>query len=123
MFALQRSVQPDRHNWWHQKFCTKPECRQASKVQSQRQWLKRPENRDVFRGSANVERVRQWRDKHPGYWKRPAKGPKESSPEPVAASGVTTGTCGGKLLVTYPHPPYRPLRHRYKISSSSKALC
>jgi hypothetical protein len=64
---------PNRHNWWHQKFCPKPECRLASKRASQRRWLSRPENQEVFRGSANVQRVKEWRAKHPGYWKRPAK--------------------------------------------------
>ena len=65
---------PDRRNWWHQKFCSKPPCRKASKAQSQSRWLSKPENRDAFRGSANVERVRQWRAKNPGYWKRSPKG-------------------------------------------------
>lgn len=64
---------PERRNWWHQKYCAKPECRKESKAQSQGRWLSKPENRDAFRGSANVERVRQWRAKNPGYWKRPAK--------------------------------------------------
>jgi hypothetical protein len=64
---------PNLRNWWHQKYCTKSECRHASKAESQRRWLSKPENRDVFRGSANVERMRQWRAKNPGYWKRPAK--------------------------------------------------
>ena len=97
--------QSDRHNWWHQKFCTKPQCRQASKAQSQRAWLKRPENRDVFRGWANVHRVRQWRDKHPGYWKRGAKEAKDSSPEPVAVRGLKTVTCDGKTSCNVPPPP------------------
>lgn len=64
---------PERRNWWHQEFCSKPQCRQASKTESQRRWLSKPENRDAFRGSANVERVRQWRAKNPGYWKRRPK--------------------------------------------------
>ncbi len=64
---------PNRRNWWHQKYCAKPECRKASKAESQRRWLSKPENRDVFRGSENVERVRQWRAKNPGYWKRSAQ--------------------------------------------------
>jgi hypothetical protein len=66
---------PNLRNWWHQKYCAEPECRQASKAASQRRWLNKPENRDVFQGSANVERVRQWRAKHPGYWKGAAKTP------------------------------------------------
>jgi hypothetical protein len=58
-----------RHRW-RQKFCTKPGCRTASKAASQRRWLSKPENRDHFnhfRGSANVERVRRWREANPGY--------------------------------------------------------
>jgi hypothetical protein len=35
--------------------------------------LSKPENSEAFRGWANVERVRQWRAKNPGYWKRSAK--------------------------------------------------
>ena len=66
--------QPHCRNVHHQKFCSKPECRKASKADSQRRWLSKPENRDVFRGSANVERVRQWREANPGYWKRSAQG-------------------------------------------------
>jgi hypothetical protein len=32
--------------------------------------LSQPENRDHFRGAANVQRVQEWRQAHPGYWKR-----------------------------------------------------
>ena len=64
---------PERRNRWHQTFCTKPACRKASKAESQRRWLSKPQNLDVFRGPENVERVRQWRTKNPGYWKRPPK--------------------------------------------------
>lgn len=51
----------------HQRYCSKPDCRRASKAASQRQWLSHPENRDYFRGSDNCERVRLWRLAHPGY--------------------------------------------------------
>jgi hypothetical protein len=50
---------PNARNWWHQKFCAKPDCRKASKTESHRRWLSKPGNQDHFRGSANVERVRQ----------------------------------------------------------------
>lgn len=50
-----------------QRYCSKPDCRRASKAASQRQWLNRPENQNYFRGSDNCERVRQWRLAHPGY--------------------------------------------------------
>ena len=50
----------------HQRYCSKPDCRRASKAASQRQWLSRPENQDYFRGADNCERVRKWRLAHPG---------------------------------------------------------
>jgi hypothetical protein len=53
-----------------QRFCSKPACRHASKVDSQRRWLEKPENVDSFKGSVHVERVQQWRREHPGYWRR-----------------------------------------------------
>jgi hypothetical protein len=59
---------PDRRNRYHQQFCNQPECRQASKAQSQKRWLK--ENRDYFRGRQHVERVQAWRKAHPGYGQR-----------------------------------------------------
>jgi hypothetical protein len=36
----------------------------------QRRWLSKSENKDYFRGSEHVQRVREWRAKHPEYWKR-----------------------------------------------------
>jgi hypothetical protein len=61
---------PDARNATHQEYCCKAECRKASKRASQRKWLKKPENRDYFRGSENVRRVKQWRSAHPCYWRR-----------------------------------------------------
>ena len=61
---------PDPRNLRHQRFCSKPPCRRASKAESQRRWLAKPDNRDYFRGPENVERVRAWRTAHPGYWRR-----------------------------------------------------
>jgi len=61
---------PDARNIRHQQYCGKPACRQASKTDSQRKWLQKPENRDYFRGPENVQRVQHWRMAHPGYWRR-----------------------------------------------------
>ena len=61
---------PDPRNLRHQRFCSKPPCRRASKAESQRRWLAKPDNRDYFRGPENVERVRGWRISHPRYWQR-----------------------------------------------------
>jgi hypothetical protein len=63
----------DPRNRGRQCYCSKPDCRRASKAASQRQWASREENRNYFRGAENCERVRQWRLANPGYWrnKRP----------------------------------------------------
>jgi len=62
---------PDPRNHYHQRYCSKPDCRKASKVASQHRWLSKPGNRSYFRGPANVERVRgAWRKANPGYSKR-----------------------------------------------------
>jgi hypothetical protein len=61
---------PDARNRDRQKYCYRSECRKESKRASQRRWLKKPENRDHFSGPVNVERVREWRKSHPGYWKK-----------------------------------------------------
>ena len=66
---------PDYRNVGRQNYCGKPECRKASKADSQRRWLNKPENRDYFRSPHHVDRVREWRKKHPehGGKKKPAK--------------------------------------------------
>lgn len=64
-----QSFAPDYRNVRHQRYCSQPGCRQASKRASQRRWLQRPENRNYFRDPQNVCRVREWRQAHPGYWR------------------------------------------------------
>ena len=64
---------PDYRNRGRQKFCSSPECHQSSKRARQARWLSKPENRDHFRGAENVQRVRDWRKEHPGYWKRSSR--------------------------------------------------
>jgi len=62
---------PDPRNVRHQRYCSKPACRKASKAARQRRWLAKPENQDYFRGPEHVARVQAWRSTHPGYWRRP----------------------------------------------------
>ena len=69
---------PDPRNIKKQKYCSRPECRKASKAASQKKWLEKSENQDYFQGTDNTCRVQQWRKEHPGYWR---KGPDE--PEPL----------------------------------------
>jgi len=64
---------PDARRARVQKYCDKPECRKASQARSWHQWFMKPGNRDYYKGKDEVDRVRQWRAKHPGYWKRGTK--------------------------------------------------
>jgi len=61
---------PDPRNRKKQKYCSKPECRGASKKASQEKWLSKPQNKNYFRGPTNVARVMQWREQNPEYRKR-----------------------------------------------------
>lgn len=62
--------EPDVRNRRHQRYCSQVPCRRASKAASHRRWLSKPENRDYYCGPHHVERVRRWRESHPGYWRR-----------------------------------------------------
>ncbi len=68
----------NRRNLRHQKFSHQPACQAVSKRQAQQRWLSKDNNRDYFKGSAAVERVRAWCARNPGYWKRPKKSPQSA---------------------------------------------
>ena len=65
---------PNYRNHDRQHYCGKPACRHARKLASQRRWLRTPFGRHYFRDAHNVERVRKWRQAHPGYWKKKKPG-------------------------------------------------
>ena len=62
---------PDCRNHTKQRYCSKPDCRKASKAESQQKWVRK--NPDYFCSTQNVFRVQQWRKKHPGYSRKPDK--------------------------------------------------
>lgn len=61
---------PDPRNRRHQRYCSAPACKAASKAASQARWLAAPENQTYFCGPIHVARARAWRSRHPGYWRR-----------------------------------------------------
>jgi hypothetical protein len=65
--CCRKLFRPDPRNRHHQRYCSTPVCRAASKAASQARWLAKPENQDYFRGPVNVARVQLWRSRHPGY--------------------------------------------------------
>jgi hypothetical protein len=78
---------PDPRCVKRQRYCSQPECRKASKVASQQRWLDQTANRNYFKDSTHVERVRAWRQAHPGYWRRkraetPHALQEDSAPQP-----------------------------------------
>ena len=58
---------PDCRNVGRQHYCSKPECRRASKAAAQAAWLAKPQNSDYFSGPTQVARVQAWRAVNPGY--------------------------------------------------------
>ena len=72
MQVLPEVFRPDPRNRRHQRYCAAPRCRRASKAASQARWLGKPANQGYFRDAWHVARVRAWRSRHPGYWRRAA---------------------------------------------------
>ena len=84
---------PDPRNRRHQRYCSTPACRRASKAASQERWLAKPENHDYFRGPVHVARVRRWRSAKPGYWRRarrPGRALQDVSMAQAVGSAVET---------------------------------
>lgn len=88
----------DYRNRGRQLFCDERDCRRASKQASQRRWLAKPENRAYFRGPQNADRVRAWRQAHPGYAR--SKGP---------ATPPLQETCPAQVPLVEPLDPTRHL--------------
>jgi hypothetical protein len=63
----QELFKPDSRNGHHQKYCTSPACRKASKKASNKKWLAKPENTNYHSGPSAVTRVQEWRKLHPDY--------------------------------------------------------
>ena len=89
--SLARLIAPREH------YCAKPECRKASKAAAQARWRQQPQNRAYFRGSENVERVRRWRARHPGYWRK-----KPPPPPPVLQDFASRQAPPAEPLTTAP---------------------
>jgi hypothetical protein len=85
----------DARNIRHQRFCSKPECRRASKAASQRLWTERPENQNYFKGPENCERAQQWRKAHPDHRRN-----KRSAPESVLQEILISQPIGNVEVAT-----------------------
>lgn len=90
---------PDARNKKRQYFCSKLECRQASKKSAQVRWSSKPENQSYFRGPAHVQRVQAWRKNNPGYWRSSIK---KNALQDVLITQVTEIKEDSRKLVTVP---------------------
>ncbi len=68
---------PDRRNLHHQRYCSEAACRKQSKAESQRRWAQKPDNQNYFSGPQNSQRVKEWRKRNPGYWRKKSPLPRE----------------------------------------------
>lgn len=100
---------PDPRNAWQQRYCGAQACRAASKADSQRRWLGKPENRDYFRGPEHVERVRAWRHAHPGYGRRRPKA-STAAPIPAPAAAAAPPPCAHAPSAPSVAPAEAPLQ-------------
>jgi hypothetical protein len=65
--CCEQAFKADPRNARHQKYCSAPACRKASKAASQRAWLAAPGNQDYHSGPDAVARVQAWQSAHPAY--------------------------------------------------------
>ena len=62
---------PDARTRHRQTFCGKIECQETRMAENRRSWLAKPENAHYGRDNPKAkQKTREWRKKHPGYWKR-----------------------------------------------------
>lgn len=104
---------PDHRNVGRQAYCGKPKCRKASKAASQRKWLSKPENQGYFRGPDNVERVREWRKKNPGYGRKKRPRTPDALQDPLNAEAVSNQTVETKV----DHPAKDALQELLPVQS------
>ena len=96
-----------------QCYCPEPDCRRASKAESQRRWLSRPENENYFCGAAHGERVRQWSKAHPGYWRKKIPAPGE-----ISAPGGALQEISKEIPEEMPEPSIPEVVHKEMIEKS-----
>jgi hypothetical protein len=108
-----RWFRPHPRNTYHQRFCSTPACRAASKARSQRKWLQK--NQRYFRGKKAVERVQQWRAEHPGYWRKKLAGRPEK-PTGALQELLSMQVVDAELVNAIRNRLIPRYRDRYKIS-------
>ena len=65
---------PEFRSAGRQRYCGRPECRKASRRESQRRWLAKVANLGYHSGPEQSARVKAWREAHPNRRKRKLEG-------------------------------------------------
>ncbi len=100
---------PDPRSRHPQVYCARTACRAESKAVSQRKWASKPENQGYWRGEGRLEKVRAWRARNPGYWRRCRNGTLQE--QKTAGTGAAcNGSTGPKAPLLQEHKlPRDPL--------------
>lgn len=73
---------PDKYNYHVQSYCSKSECRHASRIASRRNYRRKDTNRTPEKRKKESKRIKKWQKTHPDYKNR-QKNAKKKSEEPV----------------------------------------
>ncbi len=79
---------PNLRHFRDQNYCSKPDCRHASKLASHRRWYRSDKAADHRDPEENKRRMREWRQAHPKYWCRTVKAPPDALQETTASEVV-----------------------------------
>ena len=88
----------------HQRYCSKPACRKASKAASQTRWLAKSQNRNYFQGQVHVARVTAWRAANPGYARRGRRALQDDSSAQLVDQIEETGSLRTRRYKRTPTP-------------------
>lgn len=100
---------PDPRTKQRQKFCGKAECQEARMKKNRREWLARPGNEHYWRDNQKSKyRVREWRKRNPGYWKRTRRAAESTLQEEISPKKMGRKRGKGSLE----RPPLREVSWR-----------
>lgn len=102
--CCQELFNPDFRNAHQQKYCSKPECRKASKRASNQKWRAKPENENYFRGPQAVARVQEAQKLHPEYRAR-QKAKRQAALQDICSAQVLESTQENDISTVPPASP------------------
>lgn len=89
---------PNKNNAYHQHYCTKSECKQASAKASKRKYRKRKSRDQAFK-IRESERVKKYQRENPDYYKKRKKSSKKVSDSTVLRDFAQVEKCHDDISV------------------------